>query len=90
MQKTVEIYTDGSCLGNPGPGGYGIFMIYNANNSSEYTFMTTESTNRDESGKNYGSPGGIVFTVTSAVDGVYFAFNSGNIASGTFTLYKVT
>ena len=28
MQKTVEIYTDGSCLGNPGPGGYGIFMIY--------------------------------------------------------------
>ena len=30
MQKTVEIYTDGSCLGNPGPGGYGIFMIYDA------------------------------------------------------------
>ncbi|WP_213608604.1 ribonuclease HI [Pseudoalteromonas sp.] len=30
MQKTVEIYTDGSCLGNPGPGGYGIFMIYEA------------------------------------------------------------
>ncbi|WP_435351362.1 RNase H family protein, partial [Klebsiella pneumoniae] len=29
MQKTVEIYTDGSCLGNPGPGGYGIFMFYN-------------------------------------------------------------
>ncbi|MEI8665161.1 ribonuclease HI [Pseudoalteromonas sp. B28] len=29
MQKTVEIYTDGSCLGNPSSGGYGIFMIYN-------------------------------------------------------------
>ncbi|MBE0368895.1 ribonuclease HI [Pseudoalteromonas sp. MMG013] len=28
MQKTVEIYTDGSCLGNPGPGGYGIYMSY--------------------------------------------------------------
>ena len=28
MQKTVEIYTDGSCLGNPGPGGYGIYMNY--------------------------------------------------------------
>ena len=68
----------------------GIFMIYNANNSSGYTFMTTESTNRDESGHNYGSPGGLVLTVTSAVDGVYFAFDSGNIASGTFTLYKVT
>lgn len=28
MQKTVEIYTDGSCLGNPGPGGYGVYMRY--------------------------------------------------------------
>ncbi|MEO2266660.1 ribonuclease HI [Pseudoalteromonas pernae] len=28
MQKSVEIYTDGSCLGNPGPGGYGILLRY--------------------------------------------------------------
>ncbi|WP_337842144.1 ribonuclease HI [Rheinheimera sp.] len=28
MQKTVAIYTDGSCLGNPGPGGYGVVLIY--------------------------------------------------------------
>ena len=68
----------------------GIFNIYNANNSSEYTFMTTESSNRDSSGNNYGSQGGIVFTVTSAVDGVYLYYTTGNIASGTFTLYKVT
>ncbi len=27
-KKEVVIYTDGSCLGNPGPGGYGIVMIY--------------------------------------------------------------
>ncbi len=26
--KHVEIFTDGSCLGNPGPGGYGIVMRY--------------------------------------------------------------
>ncbi|MVG00910.1 ribonuclease HI, partial [Vibrio cholerae] len=26
MNKQVEIFTDGSCLGNPGPGGYGIVM----------------------------------------------------------------
>ena len=26
--KKVEIYTDGSCLGNPGCGGYGIVMRY--------------------------------------------------------------
>ncbi|MDP5254834.1 MULTISPECIES: ribonuclease HI [unclassified Vibrio] len=28
MMKHVEIFTDGSCLGNPGPGGYGIVMRY--------------------------------------------------------------
>jgi ribonuclease HI len=26
--KTVEIYTDGACSGNPGPGGYGAVLIY--------------------------------------------------------------
>ena len=27
--KQVEIYTDGSCLGNPGPGGYAAVIIFN-------------------------------------------------------------
>lgn len=27
--KTVEIYTDGACSGNPGPGGYGAILKYN-------------------------------------------------------------
>lgn len=27
--KTVEIYTDGACLGNPGPGGWCAILIYN-------------------------------------------------------------
>jgi len=26
--KQVDIYTDGSCLGNPGPGGYGAIIRY--------------------------------------------------------------
>ncbi|ACJ29047.1 Ribonuclease H [Shewanella piezotolerans WP3] len=26
--KQISIFTDGSCLGNPGPGGYGIVMKY--------------------------------------------------------------
>lgn len=26
--KKVEIYTDGACSGNPGPGGYGVIMKY--------------------------------------------------------------
>jgi ribonuclease HI len=27
-QKSVTIYTDGACLGNPGPGGYGVVLLY--------------------------------------------------------------
>ena len=28
MLKPLSIFTDGSCLGNPGPGGYGVVMKY--------------------------------------------------------------
>ncbi|MGC6389756.1 ribonuclease HI [Ewingella sp. S1.OA.A_B6] len=28
MTKQVEIFTDGSCLGNPGPGGFGAILRY--------------------------------------------------------------
>ena len=27
--KTVQIYTDGACSGNPGPGGWGAILCYN-------------------------------------------------------------
>ena len=27
--KEVEIFTDGACSGNPGPGGYGVILRYN-------------------------------------------------------------
>lgn len=27
-KKEVFVYTDGSCLGNPGPGGYGVVLRY--------------------------------------------------------------
>ena len=27
--KTVELYTDGACSGNPGPGGWGVVLRYN-------------------------------------------------------------
>ncbi len=30
MKKHVDIYTDGACKGNPGPGGYGIVLVYRA------------------------------------------------------------
>lgn len=28
MNKYIEIFTDGSCFGNPGPGGYGVILRY--------------------------------------------------------------
>ncbi len=29
MKNLVEIYTDGACRGNPGPGGWGVLLRYN-------------------------------------------------------------
>ncbi len=31
MTEQVIIYTDGACKGNPGPGGWGVFMQYKEN-----------------------------------------------------------
>ena len=28
QEKEVEIYTDGACSGNPGPGGWGVVLLY--------------------------------------------------------------
>jgi ribonuclease HI len=28
--KQVTLYTDGGCINNPGPGGYGVVLLYNA------------------------------------------------------------
>tara|TARA_R100001224_G_scaffold96580_1_gene66407 strand:+ start:286 stop:795 length:510 start_codon:yes stop_codon:yes gene_type:complete len=67
-----------------------INYIFNANNSGEYTFFTTENNFLDNAGNLNGQQGGGVFTVASSVNGVQYFFSSGNIASGTFTLYKVT
>lgn len=32
-RKKVEIYTDGACANNPGPGGYGVVLIYKDSNN---------------------------------------------------------
>ena len=31
MTDKVQIYTDGACLGNPGPGGWGVLLIKGSN-----------------------------------------------------------
>ncbi|SFC84713.1 ribonuclease HI [Pseudoalteromonas denitrificans] len=48
MQKSVEIYTDGSCLGNPGPGGYGVILIYKGHIKELSQGYTLTTNNRME------------------------------------------
>jgi len=66
-----------------------IMYLYNFNNASEYSFATFEETSFMYSETLRGRNGGGVLTETQATDGVNYFFSSGNIASGTFTLYKV-
>ncbi len=61
--------------------------LFNFNNASEYSFATQEDTTLNSSGQNQGKQGGFVHTVASASDGVHFFMASGNIASGSFSLY---
>ncbi len=32
----VKIYTDGACSGNPGPGGWGVYLLYHSENNAIY------------------------------------------------------
>jgi ribonuclease HI len=34
--RVVDIYTDGACSGNPGPGGWGAVLLYGAHNKELY------------------------------------------------------
>ncbi len=64
-----------------------IMYLFNFNNASEYSFCTWEGTGVSSNGTADGRQGGGVFTSSSFCDGVEIFFTSGNIASGTFTLY---
>ena len=44
MKKTVTLYTDGACSGNPGLGGYGGILIYN-HIKKEYSGSELQTTN---------------------------------------------
>ena len=48
MGKTVEIYTDGACRGNPGPGGWGVLLRYNDKEKELYGAETETTNNRME------------------------------------------
>ena len=44
MTDPVEIYTDGACRGNPGPGGWGAWLSYK-NHQKEYYGAAPDTTN---------------------------------------------
>lgn len=48
VKPLVEIYTDGACSGNPGPGGWGAYMIYKNIEKKISGFEKSTTNNRME------------------------------------------
>lgn len=46
--KKVDIYTDGACSYNPGPGGWGVVMMYNGHEKYLSGFEESTTNNRME------------------------------------------
>ena len=46
--KKVQIYTDGACKGNPGPGGFGAVLKYNGHRREISGFDSSTTNNRME------------------------------------------
>jgi hypothetical protein len=66
-----------------------IMYLFNFNNASEYSFCTIEETTFNATPLLIGNQGGGVLTVAQACDGIQYSYATGNVNSGTFTLYKV-
>ena len=48
MKKQVQIYTDGACRGNPGPGGWGAILRYDEHEKELYGSEPATTNNRME------------------------------------------
>jgi ribonuclease HI len=48
MSTQVVMYTDGACRGNPGPGGWGVVLIYQNNRKTLRGFAAETTNNRME------------------------------------------
>lgn len=47
-KKIVEIFTDGACRGNPGPGGWGAVLNFNGASKELYGYEANTTNNRME------------------------------------------
>ena len=48
MKKIVEMYTDGACRGNPGPGGWGVLLRYQGKEKTLHGGEAQTTNNRME------------------------------------------
>ena len=48
MSQIVEVYTDGACRGNPGPGGWGVLLRYGDHEKELYGAEAETTNNRME------------------------------------------
>ena len=46
--KEIDIHTDGACSGNPGPGGWGVVLIYQENKKELSGYQPETTNNRME------------------------------------------
>ena len=46
--KKVELYTDGACRGNPGPGGWGVLLRYAEEERELYGYQAAATNNQME------------------------------------------
>ena len=47
-RKQVQIYTDGACSGNPGPGGWGAILVFGPHRKEMNGYMAGTTNNRME------------------------------------------
>jgi ribonuclease HI len=48
MNETIDIYTDGACSGNPGPGGWGAILRHNDREKELFGYAPATTNNRME------------------------------------------
>lgn len=69
----VEIYTDGACRGNPGPGGWGVLLRYNDHEKELYGGEQDTTNNRME--------------LTAAIEGLKALNKKSNVKLSTDSKY---
>jgi hypothetical protein len=78
-------------LGGSGTGtnesGVATAYLFNWANTNEYSFMTWETNIYNQTPALFSAKGGQVHTVAQSNNGIQILMNTGNLTSGTFTIY---